>query len=294
VRLLELKSWIQRRLGDFAGRIESLRQAQKLDPRNPRWTTTLVNNLLMNHQYAEAAREVRNAPVQTLEVAVLGSILQLREAKDPGGWAAELAALEKEYGAVADPWDWWDAHIANRDFRAAEATLRPLEEASWDDHNWFVQGHYRFEVSQIMTYWFLHSDDRLEELLAQGRARLEQRRDSEGGFADVNQYLLLALFAAVDGDTVETERLVRVWRRAADEDLAELTNIRHYACRILGMAKASAAAVECIRDALAEPSYVMPFVEPYLPYYDSIRGDPEFIELTHSGARPVGVGADSG
>jgi hypothetical protein len=232
--------------------------------------------------------------VQTLEIAVAGSILQLREASDPGGWSAKLAALEKEYGADADPSYWWDAHIANRDFQAAEATLGPLQAAISDDRGWFPQSWYRFEVSQIVTYWFLQSGDRLEELVARGRVRLEETRNSQGGFADFNQYLLLALFAAVEGDGAETQRLVRVWRRAADDDLAELTNIRHFACRILGMAADSAAAVKCIRDALAEPSVVMPFVEPYLPYYDPIREDPEFIELIPSGARRVGVRADSG
>ncbi|MGD8929338.1 MAG: hypothetical protein PVI22_10220, partial [Lysobacterales bacterium] len=57
---------------------------------------------------------------------------------------------------------------------------------------------------------------------------------------------------------METERLFRVWRRAADDDLAELTNIRHFACRILGMAADSAAAVNCIRDALTEPCVAIP------------------------------------
>jgi hypothetical protein len=45
------------------------------------------------------------------------------------------------------------------------------------------------------------------------------------------------------------------------------------------MAGATAAAVECIRTGLAEPSMVMPFLEPFLPYYDSIRDEPEFVEL---------------
>jgi hypothetical protein len=45
------------------------------------------------------------------------------------------------------------------------------------------------------------------------------------------------------------------------------------------MASASSAAVECIRSGLAEPSLVMPFVEPFLPYYDSIRNEPEFVDL---------------
>jgi len=45
------------------------------------------------------------------------------------------------------------------------------------------------------------------------------------------------------------------------------------------MAGASAAAVECIRESLDEASLVFPFLEPHLPYYDSIRDEPKFIEL---------------
>jgi len=45
------------------------------------------------------------------------------------------------------------------------------------------------------------------------------------------------------------------------------------------MAAATTAAVQCIRTGLLEPSLVMPFMEPYLPYYDSIREHPEFVSL---------------
>ena len=41
----------------------------------------------------------------------------------------------------------------------------------------------------------------------------------------------------------------------------------------------SVPAVGCIRIGLAEASFVMPFMEPYLPYYDSIRDEPAFVEL---------------
>jgi hypothetical protein len=37
--------------------------------------------------------------------------------------------------------------------------------------------------------------------------------------------------------------------------------------------------VECIRAGVEAPSYVMPFIEPYLPYYDSMRNEPAFLAL---------------
>jgi hypothetical protein len=45
------------------------------------------------------------------------------------------------------------------------------------------------------------------------------------------------------------------------------------------MAAAVSAAVECVRSGLSELSFVMPFVEPFLPYYDSMRNDPGFVEF---------------
>lgn len=45
------------------------------------------------------------------------------------------------------------------------------------------------------------------------------------------------------------------------------------------MAASTREAIECIRAGLATPSLVMPFMEPSLPYYDSIRDTSEFIEL---------------
>lgn len=60
---------------------------------------------------------------------------------------------------------------------------------------------------------------------------------------------------------------------------AGLSLFRHVSCQALGIARAGAAAVECIRESLDEASLVYPFLEPNLPYYDAIRDEPEFIEL---------------
>jgi hypothetical protein len=91
----------------------------------------------------------------------------------------------------------------------------------------------------------------------------------------------MALATAAAGDRAETERLVRAWFRKAARDPADLTILRHYACRALGMAGATPAAVECLRSGLAQPSQAMPFLEPLLPYYDSMRDDPVFVALVH-------------
>ena len=58
-----------------------------------------------------------------------------------------------------------------------------------------------------------------------------------------------------------------------------MSGYRQLGCRIFGIAKATEAAVKCIRDALVEPSNALPFLKPLLPYYDPIRGEPEFTDL---------------
>jgi hypothetical protein len=126
----------------------------------------------------------------------------------------------------------------------------------------------------------MQRNNRLEELLADARSLLEKNQSSGNEYIQATIAVDLALVAAVEGNTVETEQLIRRWRRVVAADyFTELAAFLHETCRILGIAKATAAAVECIRTGLAQPSYVAPFMEPFLPYYDSMRDEPEFAEL---------------
>jgi hypothetical protein len=45
------------------------------------------------------------------------------------------------------------------------------------------------------------------------------------------------------------------------------------------MAGLAEAAVACIRNGLEEPSSIIPFIEPHLPFYDPVRDEPAFVEL---------------
>ncbi len=72
---------------------------------------------------------------------------------------------------------------------------------------------------------------------------------------------------------------IRRWERDAREDLAYFISFKSHSCQILAVAGAVIEAVRCLREGGTEPSRLIPFVEPYLPFYDSIRDEPEFIEL---------------
>jgi tetratricopeptide (TPR) repeat protein len=279
VQVLELQSWIQRRLGDFDGLIDSRRQAKTLDPRNPRWTINLVSGLVMAHRYDEAIAELENTPIENFELAVMHSMLRVRDHREPGRRLEELLALQREHGEKTRPSDLWDAHIAARDYAGAVALLEALQAADPPADGWGYPAIHDIDVASIITDHFLDAQDRLGPRLADARARLERQRNPGIDVLENSFHLPMAFIAAVEGDTAETERRVRSWLREAGRDLAELTVLRHHACRALGLAGAASAAVECLRSGLAEPSQVMSFIEPFLPYYDSLRDDPEFVEF---------------
>ncbi|MGK2924213.1 MAG: winged helix-turn-helix domain-containing protein [Lysobacterales bacterium] len=278
-QVLELQSWIQRRLGNFEGMIESRRLARTLDPRNPYWTINLVSVLIMTHRYEEAIEESESFPVDNFELSVLRALLQLRNHQDPGRRLEALATLQREYGKEVIPVDLWEAHIAARDYAGAAQLLDSIEAADSTADDWGALLIPGIELARIITYGFLDKPDRAAPFLVEARAKLESETQPGPVYWGAIRYLALAFVTAAEGNADESERLVRAWQREAARDLAELAVKRHHACRALGLAVAASAAVECIRSGLAEPSLVMPFVEPFLPYYDSIRNEPAFVDL---------------
>jgi TolB-like protein/DNA-binding winged helix-turn-helix (wHTH) protein len=279
VQVLELQSWIQRRLGDFNGTIESTRQARTLDPRNPFLTYRLVDSLTIAHRYDEAIAELEQSPVESFKLSELHSKLRVRGHRDPARPLKELASLQKEYGVTAEPLDLWEAHITSRDFAGAAASLDAVQPAELSVDDWRTLGFADIDLARLITNRFLDAKDPQVVRLAEARARLAQGPGSGSQRLDTNRNLAMAFITAVEGNAPETERLVRVWLREVTPDHAELALLRHYACRALGIAAAAAAAVECLRSGLREPSRVIPFIEPFLPYYDSLRSDPGFVEF---------------
>ena len=139
---------------------------------------------------------------------------------------------------------------------------------------------YKFKLRfQVMTYWLLGQGEQLSEASNDFRATLVEDPNSDGESRDLRTILDMALISAAEGNTDQTEQLIRRWRRLAADDLAGLVTTRDQACRMLGIAGLAAATVDCFRAAFDEPSYVLPFLEPFMPFYDSIRDTPEFVEL---------------
>lgn len=279
VRIMELKSWIERRQGNFDGRIETIRKIVKLDPRNSNYAALLINDFMLTHRYDEAKELLDESDFQGREFSYWKILFQFREHEDLGRWAADLKSHQEEFAADSTPYYLWELHIARRDYAGAEELLPELRESPvlGDDVQPYLSSR---EAGTIITYWMQGPSDRLSESLIEARLHLDEHRNSDGEFVfnDINSDM--ALVAAAEGNREEVERLLRQrWRPGIEDDLAERLLDLRYSCQVLGMVGAAAAAVDCIRSALEEPSAVIQFVEPYLPYYDAIREEPEFVKM---------------
>jgi len=276
--VLELQTWIQRRLGDYPGLIETLREAMSLDPRSEYWVYRLAINLIVAHRYDEAAAVLDSAPMTTFRQAALASLLRVRQHREPSRLLPELMALQREYAVQAPPVQLWEAHIAARDYRGATTVLDAMQRDGVSGEDSGDSSLIDLNLARTITARLQNHDAAIGDLLAAARARVDVQQ-AEGRYAFApGADLALALLATPDplGGTAGVEQRVRSWQRGASKDLADLTNNRHLACRALAMAGAVAASLECLTAALGAPSLVMPFIEPFLPYYDPIRGDARF------------------
>lgn len=279
--VLELQTWILRRLGDYPGVIETLREARSLDPRSEHWVYRLAGNLVVAHRYDEAAALLDSAPMTTFRQGTLASLLRVRQHREPSRLLPELVALQLEYNVQAPPVQLWEAHIAARDYRGATTVLDAMRRAGLSDNDSGYSALIDLNLAHAITTRLQGDNVSIGDLLAAARARVEENQAAGRYAFPPSADLALALLTPPDprGGTAKIEQRVRSWQRGASKDLAELTNNRHHACRALAMAGAVAASVECLTAALAAPSLVMPFIEPFLPYYDPIRGDARFARF---------------
>jgi TolB-like protein len=278
-QLFAIASFIQRRQGDFDGRIESLRRALELDPKNRRRVEGLVHALIISHYYDEAQSVLENTEIDEYYFSFLSSMLRIKEHRDFSIWAQEVESLVTEFEGTDDfySYDLWQTSIATRDYSAAEEFLVQMPGSAGDPN---PGHHYATKLrNSIITYNLLGKQEELALAASQLRAVIDGGRDPDGSLGRVFAALDLALIEAVEGNTDEALRLVRHWRRLASDDLAELLGGHSMACSIYGLVGASTEAVKCLREAFEEPSYAMPFMDPFYPQYDSIRDQPEFVEL---------------
>lgn len=270
VNAVRLRSWIERRQGDFDAFLASKYEARRLDPRNPALTDTLLNALLLTHRYDEAGAETEMSPVESFTTGYIKALQSFREHRN---FALMHESMQDLCTFSVETDCGWNAYIANRAYPQALASLGQAD--SEPD----TPGLSSTDRRTIFTYWLMQNDSLLRERLPEWQSQLVQDQDEPGHYQRATSYIGAAMLAGVQGKADEAAGLIERWDRQMPIDWAERVAFRNEACRVLGMVAATQAAVQCIRDGLAEPSEVMPFLEPYLPFYASIRDEPAFVEM---------------
>ncbi len=197
--ILAVKSWIQRRQGDFDGRIETLRQIRTLNPGDTRVADNVVTNLMLSHRYDEAAVEIDQAKSDGYQLAYWHSILQLREHGDLARWTADVIALGEDYAEDVDPEDLFTAYLAIRDFAAAASVIAALPEPDMSGEV-AKSSFFDKRPPQMLIYWFLGDEDRLNEIATETQQYLDRLRSSSG-IGEMAYDSVAALVAAVLGDS---------------------------------------------------------------------------------------------
>lgn len=274
--LLEIRSWIERRQGDYEAMLQTRYFARQLEPTDPRWTDLIIYSLFLLHRYDEALAELAGFEGDVSWLARFAAQMRVREHGDLGRFVDEVTNLPFNDLTEARKAEYlWNTYIAGRDFASA-AELLPL----LDDVELSHAGVTDRNVHSIITYHFLGQDEKVQAFAAEIARELYEGAEEYG--LDPLEHLpvlTLALLAALAGDTAETERLMRLYYEGPGADWAPRSGLRDVVCQTLALGGAAAAAVECIRDGLEEPSVIVPFFEPLLPYYDGIRETPEFTAL---------------
>jgi TolB-like protein len=277
VRIIQIKAWIARRKGDYEAFVDAYRQSWSVDPRNPRWARGLFGALLRLHRYAEAWATYQTIEDPDYETRMWAAILGAREHRDPVQVAAELEGLDREFADRASSFNLMFARSMARDYEGALEILEKMPDPSEAGRppTFGFPDNLLFE---LQNRWFMGDEEQVETLLVEARQFLD-RRVPDGSQFDTRALLGAARLAAFEGNTEEAERLLRRWYREGASDLPERAQFADFVCQTLAMAGAAEATVDCLRDAFVQPSYAMPFLEPYLPYYDRIREEPVFAEL---------------
>jgi tetratricopeptide (TPR) repeat protein len=275
-RLLEIKSWIERRQGNFNAMIETRKLQRKLDPRNDSLTSIIAYNLFLAHRYDEALAEFDAQETREYFPNRYRAYINFREHGDLKRLASELVALAEGQENPGITFDLMWAHLYARDYDAAAALADKLPPGLADP-----RAHIKLSnrtVGQLVTAHFTQRSEEFDSLREEAEAAIYENSSDEE-LASGNSLVGLALIAALEGRTEDTVNAIRQWRQGIGNDWAGRILWRDAVCQLLGMAGAAEAAVECIREGLAEPSGIMPFFEPYVALYDPIRDEPVFVEL---------------
>jgi len=273
LQLLSLKAWIQRRQGDFEGMLETRRLQRTLDPGEASYSRSIAGTLQQLHRYDEALAEARAHSHRSPRIEYLRHQLEVIEHRDLRRRAADIAEMREATGIP--PIEFVAEHFVEaREYAAALELLDGVEEpyATARTSNLAISS---VDMRALEAYWLGDDIEALDAMLPETVAAFEEHRDDE----NLTSLLGEALLAALGRDYKAAEYAIARWLRQSTVDPASRAGDFPYACRMLGLARAAEAAVDCIRRGLSEPSRVTPFIDPLFPHYDAVRDSDAFQAL---------------
>jgi tetratricopeptide (TPR) repeat protein len=230
----------------------------------------VLSGLWQLHRYDEVQAELENLSLESFYSGYFRALLSFRETRD----LKQLHAAGQELcSRYEEPACGWEIAIANRDYDLA---LKVLDGSEFPEDR---QGLDSTERRRIQTYWLNGELDLLQQGLPRWQELLDTDRDDSGGFKTDRSYFNSALLLAIQGKPDEAEQLIERAEQLPIMDWTSRVVYKHEVCRVLGLIAATQAAVNCIQQGLEDPSLVNPFLEPYLPFYDAVRKQPEFIQM---------------
>lgn len=286
IRLLQLKSWIERRQGRFEERLDTLRRLIVLDPLTWERQAGLGYQLFLMHRYDEAWEVFQGMGLNQLssefgQTQLIIAMLRHRHASDfdafLDGYRAEIESLSvdasRRQRALIPLW--LLAYIS-RDYEKAMSLIAEMEPyPGWEQIP--LEGPAQLGLPTLLA---MGDDLRLQAMVAEAQSRFELIAEANPEVVARSDFIQdLALLAAFRGDQAEAVALLKRWEAVSKEDWTQRISFREMVCGIYGMMAMPAEAVACLRMGFKEPSLAVPWMTPYSPEYDAVRESPEFRAL---------------
>jgi tetratricopeptide (TPR) repeat protein len=286
IRLLQLKSWIERRLGLFDQRLDTLERLILLDPLSEERRWSIAYQLHLMHRYDEAWAQLKapspeSIPPDRHRLRWMAAMLRHRDAGDIETFLRRFRSDLTIDDLVAasslrTQADYWYLAYLSRDYDTALRIIETMEPyPGWEQTP--MTGMAQLSMPVL---WAMGDGLRLQAVVTEAQERFERMAADQPDLVSKTIFLQdLAQLALFRGDEAEALAMLQRWEVASLADWTHRMQFREMVCGLYGIMERRSEAVDCLRRGFEEPSQMIPWVTPYQPEYDPIRETPEFKAL---------------
>jgi TolB-like protein len=285
LRLHQLKSWIERRLGLFDQRVETMQRLIALDPLTEQRSQSLAYQLYLLHRYDEAWAKLGAPPPGTykgdFQASWVAALLRNRHAGDFGTFLSGMRSdldMDELVGSSHPRAQiyLWQLAYAGRDYEQALRIIETLPTyPGWESVP--VSGEATLSIPVL---WAMGDSLRFQAVVTEAQERLERIVADRPEIVSDPIYLQdLALLAFARGDEAEAAAMLERWEVVSQADWNHRMQFREAVCGTWGMMARTVEAVACLRRGFDEPSQMVPWMAPFQSEYDLIRETPAFQAL---------------